>query len=289
MFCWNALGPQIASERVENMAAIDQLENGLAALEQELANHIKEAKRKGYPLDATATEALPSRQVPFSGGYTTRSGLQPGGWGEGTFTGSQGHSGASARGRGRSRLAERGRIYTSGSPIRDMYKRGLPFFRKVCRTARYSLYCDHQRRRYSTLLLVPSDSSEDSLLLMLQTLEEPHVLLIGQLHEDIVGIWTTLVEDNRNVVLTAKCRLHYLERHPEIAGHEPTLCAALLDPDEIHRNKKDWQMGIFYKKLEDGEHYLRVAVCMQESPGRQKHSVLSARIAGEEGGYRRGG
>lgn len=119
---------------------------------------------------------------------------------------------------------------------------------------------------------------EQDLLPLIQALGEGDVQIIGDLPEEIVAIWTKQVEGNRPIVLTGNRRIHYLEQHPDVAEWESQLPACVLDPDEIHRNRSDWQMAIFYKQL-NNRHFLRVAVLMQESPGRLKHSVISARRA----------
>lgn len=105
------------------------------------------------------------------------------------------------------------------------------------------------------------------------------VLPIGELLPEIVRKWTANVDGNQSVVLTGKQRAHYIERHPETAHVEELLRDAVLDPDQVHRNKLDPMMAIFYRRL-DQDHYVRVAVLMQAEPGEKKHSILSYRLAG---------
>jgi len=83
---------------------------------------------------------------------------------------------------------------------------------------------------------------------------------------------------NQAIVLIGNRRFHYLERHPEMYTWEEWLAATVLDPDEVHRNRHDSQVALFYRRL-DGEHYLRVAVLMQPSKGALLHSILSYRLA----------
>jgi len=90
--------------------------------------------------------------------------------------------------------------------------------------------------------------------------------------------WTDQTEGNRDVVLTGKQRAHYLARHPDTAQLEGFIPDAVLGPDEVHRNRYDPAMAIFYKII-DSTRYVRVAVLMQLSPGELKHSVLSYRLA----------
>lgn len=115
----------------------------------------------------------------------------------------------------------------------------------------------------------------------LRALGGSDVLAVGQLPADVVLCWTKQIEGNLDAVLTGKRRIHYLKRHPEVGPIEEWVLYTLLDPDEVHRNRADGTMAIFYRQLDD-THYVRVAAVMQESPNKLKHSVLSARIAGEE-------
>lgn len=104
------------------------------------------------------------------------------------------------------------------------------------------------------------------------------VVIVGELIEDIVMLWSDQPDGNRLVVLTGRQRSHYLDRHPEIREFEGRLSEAVLDPDEVHRNKRDPQMALFYKRLNE-RHYLRVAVLMQRAPGALRHSILSVRLS----------
>lgn len=115
----------------------------------------------------------------------------------------------------------------------------------------------------------------------IQTLTAREVLALGELSEMIVQQWTRQWVGNRVIVLTGRQRLHYLTRHPEVAALEQYLRDAVLSPDEVQRNKTDRTMAIFYKRV-DAEHYVRVAVRMQPTPGTLKHSILSYRIAREK-------
>lgn len=79
------------------------------------------------------------------------------------------------------------------------------------------------------------------------------------------------------VVLTGERRAHYLERHPEMAAFEGKLMETLFAPDEIHRNKRDSQIGIWYRRL-NGSQYIRVVVWVSDTPGLQ-NSIHSFRLA----------
>lgn len=106
------------------------------------------------------------------------------------------------------------------------------------------------------------------------------VLVIGELRADIVCIWADDLTDNLTVVVTGRQRAHYLRKHADVVGYERQIPATVLDPDEVHRNKADTQMALFYKQMDD-RHYLRVAVLMQRTAGGRRHSILSCRLAGQ--------
>jgi hypothetical protein len=112
-------------------------------------------------------------------------------------------------------------------------------------------------------------------------LGESDVLSVGQLHERIVREWTEQTDGNLDVVLTGKQRGHYLARHPETVSLEALIRAAVLDPDEVHRNRYDPAMAIFYRRIGE-RRYVRVAVLMQVATGWRKHSILSYRRAKAE-------
>ena len=112
----------------------------------------------------------------------------------------------------------------------------------------------------------------------IQELRPGDVLEIGAIDKGIVRLWTREVARNRLVVLTGERRRHYLTEHPEMFDWEHLLIDALLDPDEVHRNRKDQRIAIFYKRVRPTR-YLRVAVLMQEKRGAFKHSVMSCRFA----------
>jgi hypothetical protein len=123
-----------------------------------------------------------------------------------------------------------------------------------------------------------NDDARRDLLRRIQHLDERHVLLLGHLRADIVHAWSDDAEHNSEVVLTGRQRAHYLARHPETATLEVRLTDALLDPNEVHRNRYDPAIAIFYRQI-DSAHYVRVAVLMQRTAGALKHSVLSYRLA----------
>ena len=112
----------------------------------------------------------------------------------------------------------------------------------------------------------------------LHELKESDVLRIGALRDEIVRWWTDQVAGNQDIVLTGKQRAHYLARHPQMVAWEELLAETVLDPDEVHRNRRDPQVALFYKQV-DGEHYLRATVVMKSTPSKFKHSVITFRVA----------
>ena len=76
-------------------------------------------------------------------------------------------------------------------------------------------------------------------------------------------------------MLTGERKRHILEGHPEMQSFFPALIRTIRDPDEIHRNKRDLLMAIFWRGIEDQDRYLRVALLL--SVGGELHqSVMSA-------------
>jgi len=107
---------------------------------------------------------------------------------------------------------------------------------------------------------------------------EAEVWVIGELRADIACHWADELADNVTVILTRRQRQHYLTSHPDVAVYEARLAETVLEPDEVHRNRQDTQIALFYHQVDD-RHYLRVAVLMQRHAGRLRHSVLSCRLA----------
>jgi SPP1 gp7 family putative phage head morphogenesis protein len=108
------------------------------------------------------------------------------------------------------------------------------------------------------------------------------VLPLGQLptqpYRAMREQWPTSVTPS--VVLTGERRAHYLKSHPEMRSLESELLAALFDPNEIHLNKQDPQISIWYRRLNTGQ-YLRVVVWVSDTQGLQ-NSVHSFRLADEK-------
>ncbi len=104
------------------------------------------------------------------------------------------------------------------------------------------------------------------------------VFKIGRLKQEYVSAMIALGRHNLQVILTGERRKHYLTDHPEVAQHESKLRDIVLNPDEIHRNRKEPHTAIFYKRL-DENYFLRVAIVLQAKAGELKHSVFSFRLA----------
>ncbi|CAB4130850.1 hypothetical protein UFOVP130_39 [uncultured Caudovirales phage] len=86
-------------------------------------------------------------------------------------------------------------------------------------------------------------------------------------------------KDNAGVVLTNRQAQHIGDSHPELIGRDRLALSAVTNPDEVHRNKKDQQMAIFYRRYKDK--YVRAAVLMQSKAGEKQHSIISARFASQ--------
>jgi hypothetical protein len=121
----------------------------------------------------------------------------------------------------------------------------------------------------------------DEHLRRVQALGPRDVLPLGQLKGSIVAAWGGQADGNLDIVLTGRQRQHYLGRHPDVADLERDIRAAVLRPDEVHRNKSDRDVLLFYRRLDAG-HFVRVAVRMQASAGWRKHSIMSYRIARQD-------
>lgn len=121
------------------------------------------------------------------------------------------------------------------------------------------------------------DDSGD-LLRKIRQLGDRDVLALGQIPREIVEQWTSEIEGNLDVVLTGRQRGHYLDRHPEMIDYEDRIQRVVLDPDEVHRNRRDKQIALFYKRV-DEDRYLRATVVMQARSGRFKHSIITCRLA----------
>jgi len=104
------------------------------------------------------------------------------------------------------------------------------------------------------------------------------VLKLGRLRPEQVAQIMGLGRHNLDLVLMGERRKHYLAEHREMAQHERELRDVVLNPDEVHRNRKDPSTAIFYRHL-GADHYLRVAVVLQRRAGELKHSVFSFRLA----------
>lgn len=111
-----------------------------------------------------------------------------------------------------------------------------------------------------------------------QALGPRDVLALGELHDAIVSAWATQTEGNRGIVLTGRQRAHYLTSHPEMIELERHVRDAVLRPDEVHRNRADPTVALFYRRL-NATHFVRVAVRMQATANWRKHSILSYRVA----------
>lgn len=121
----------------------------------------------------------------------------------------------------------------------------------------------------------------------LQSLGPSDVLPIRSLPDTVLSNWKDAVTSR--VVVTGERRAHYLERHPEIRQSEGMLSEVILQPDEVHRNKRDFRIAIFYKRL-SADRYLRVALWVSNHDGLQNsvHSFREARLRETLDGQKKG-
>ncbi len=122
-------------------------------------------------------------------------------------------------------------------------------------------------------------AQRDRIARQIVSLGERQVLSLGDIPADITRHWASST-GNQEVVLTGNRRIHYLQRHPEMAEYESLLSDVVLRPSEVHKNRYDDAMAIFYYRLRDLEgHYLRATVLMQKEASRLRHSIISFRLA----------
>ncbi len=109
-------------------------------------------------------------------------------------------------------------------------------------------------------------------------LQEGHIVPVERIPDVVLSKIGTQIEGNRTVILTLERRLHYLQRHPEMAKWESIFPNVINNPDEVHKNRRNSQIFNFYKRISE-KHYLRLTVVIQEKPGKFKHSIITARLA----------
>lgn len=107
---------------------------------------------------------------------------------------------------------------------------------------------------------------------------DDRVTKLGRLQVEYVAAIIGLGRHNLAVILTGERRRHYLTDHPEMAQHENELRHVVLNPDEVHRNRKEPHTAIFYRRVDDN-YFLRVAIVLQARASTLKHSVFSFRLA----------
>ena len=113
----------------------------------------------------------------------------------------------------------------------------------------------------------------------LKTLVDAHeVLDIGQLPQPVRQHWPGALTPQ--VVLTGERRAHYLVGHADMVPYEANLPDVIANPDEVHRNKRDAQIAILYRRV-DEQHWLRATLWISDKPGLQ-NSIHSYRLAGTD-------
>jgi hypothetical protein len=92
-------------------------------------------------------------------------------------------------------------------------------------------------------------------------LDRDDVAELGDLPIFISVHWQEV--SRRNVVLTGERKRHILDGHPEMHDRIPAMIRTVQDPDEIHRNKLDPLVAIFWRRIEGQDQYLRIAMRCQ--------------------------
>jgi len=106
----------------------------------------------------------------------------------------------------------------------------------------------------------------------IEDLIEPyHVLRVGRIQPEWVAGIVALSEDNLDVVLTQP-RWAYIQAKPDGRARFLDLAlAAVLDPDEVHRDRHALN-AIFYKRL-GKRGYLKVVLWLQGQRSDRQHSI----------------
>lgn len=117
-------------------------------------------------------------------------------------------------------------------------------------------------------------------------LRQGELATIGRLPIERLRSWPDLKSDR--MILTHERLEHLLSRHPETRHLLPHVLATALDPDEIHRNRSDGEIAIFWRLLDnERNYYLRAAIWL---PLKEElaASILSARQTRHEDYAREG-
>jgi hypothetical protein len=101
---------------------------------------------------------------------------------------------------------------------------------------------------------------------------------VGQLPPSVRQHWPNAA--SQRIVLTGERRSHYLANHRDVHPYEAHLQRVVTDPDEVHRNKRDAQIAILYRQV-DEEHWLRAALWISDKPD-LGNSIHSYRLAGSD-------
>jgi hypothetical protein len=109
----------------------------------------------------------------------------------------------------------------------------------------------------------------------MQSMSDREVLFVGLIDRAICEFWPD--STTQRLVVIGERRSHIITSHPELTGYEESLLHALLDPEEVHRNKTDGRIALFYRELPNG-FWMRLPVWISNRNDRD-NSLLSARFA----------
>lgn len=117
---------------------------------------------------------------------------------------------------------------------------------------------------------VESDpESPSDLAIQVRRLERNDVLPVGWIDASIIQHWPD--STTRRLVIIGERYSHIIDRHPEVSGSEESIIRALLDPDEVHRNKVDSRMALLYRAQSTG-FWLRLAVWISDRTIAKTHA-----------------
>jgi hypothetical protein len=108
-----------------------------------------------------------------------------------------------------------------------------------------------------------------------RSLKHDEIAELGRLPLGVRHHWINLKSDR--LIITRERRDHLFSSHSETRDLLRSVLETVLDPDEIHRNKSDVEMAIFWRSLDEEKRYhMRAAVWLPVRDGLAA-SVISAR------------
>lgn len=109
----------------------------------------------------------------------------------------------------------------------------------------------------------------------LRRLGPKDIVIVGQVLDEALAAWPEAT--GRFVVVTGERRIHYLERHQDVADDEDAIVDLIRDPSEIRRYERDPDVANLYRRIDDAHSWMVAVLIAKESP--LLNSVLSFRRA----------